>query len=207
MYCYTQCPQPCSWPPPTHASTGDSWTLTVTWMSMSNLSYILYSSIVNNLIICKELAFPHASLSFYVWFFLSEMSPQPSYGKANFSKIQLWYHFPCEAVTIYRHTLHSSDWIRIVFLLWFSHLIVSLVSHLLWYLYYYFFQLLSRVPFFVTQWTAACQAPLFFTISWSLFQFICIESVILSSYLILCLPLLLLLSIFPSMGIFSMSWL
>ena len=27
-YCYTQCPQPCSRPPPTHASTGDSWTLT-----------------------------------------------------------------------------------------------------------------------------------------------------------------------------------
>ena len=26
-YCYTQCPQPCSKPPPTHASTGDSWTL------------------------------------------------------------------------------------------------------------------------------------------------------------------------------------
>ena len=28
MYCYTQCPQPCSRPPPTHTSTGDSWTLT-----------------------------------------------------------------------------------------------------------------------------------------------------------------------------------
>ena len=28
MYCRTQCPQPCSRPPPTHASTGDSWTLT-----------------------------------------------------------------------------------------------------------------------------------------------------------------------------------
>ena len=27
MYCYTQCPQPCSRPPLTHASTGDSWTL------------------------------------------------------------------------------------------------------------------------------------------------------------------------------------
>ena len=27
MYCYTQCPQPCSRPPPTHTSTGDSWTL------------------------------------------------------------------------------------------------------------------------------------------------------------------------------------
>ena len=63
-------------------------------MSISNLSYILYSSIVNNLIICKELAFPHASLSFYVWFLLSEMSPQPSYGQANFSKIQLCIIYP-----------------------------------------------------------------------------------------------------------------
>ena len=27
MHCCTQCPQPCSRPPPTHASTGDSWTL------------------------------------------------------------------------------------------------------------------------------------------------------------------------------------
>ena len=27
VYCYTQCPQPCSRPPPTHASAGDSWTL------------------------------------------------------------------------------------------------------------------------------------------------------------------------------------
>ena len=28
MHCYTQCPQPCSRPPPTYISTGDSWTLT-----------------------------------------------------------------------------------------------------------------------------------------------------------------------------------
>ena len=28
MHCYTPCPQPCSRPPPTHASAGDSWTLT-----------------------------------------------------------------------------------------------------------------------------------------------------------------------------------
>ena len=34
-YCYTQCPQPCSRPPPTHASTGDSWTLTgQVWVSL-----------------------------------------------------------------------------------------------------------------------------------------------------------------------------
>ena len=28
MYCYTQCPQSCSRPPPTHTSAGDSWTFT-----------------------------------------------------------------------------------------------------------------------------------------------------------------------------------
>ena len=28
MHCYTQCPQPCSRPPPTHTSMGESWTLT-----------------------------------------------------------------------------------------------------------------------------------------------------------------------------------
>ena len=27
MYCYTHCPETCRWPPPTHASAGDSWTL------------------------------------------------------------------------------------------------------------------------------------------------------------------------------------
>ena len=52
-------------------------------------------------------------------------------------------------------------------------------------------QLLSCVRLFGTPWTAACQAPLSFTISWSLLKFMCIESVMLSSYLILCHPILL----------------
>ena len=34
MYCYTQCPQPCSRPPPTHASARDSWTLPEVWVSL-----------------------------------------------------------------------------------------------------------------------------------------------------------------------------
>ena len=45
---------------------------------------------------------------------------------------------------------------------------------------------------FVTPWTAACQASLSFTISWSLLKLISIELVIPSSHLILCCPLLLL---------------
>ena len=56
---------------------------------------------------------------------------------------------------------------------------------------------------FVTPWTAACQASLSFTISWSLFKLKSIESVMPSNYLILCRPLLLLPSIFPSIRVFS----
>ena len=47
-------------------------------------------------------------------------------------------------------------------------------------------QLLSHVLFFVASGTAACQAPLSFTISWSLLKFMPIESVMLSNHLILC---------------------
>ena len=57
---------------------------------------------------------------------------------------------------------------------------------------------LSCVQLFVTPWTAACQASLSFTISWSLLRFMSIELVMLSNHLILCCPLLLLPSIFPS---------
>ena len=54
----------------------------------------------------------------------------------------------------------------------------------------------------VTPWTAACQAFLSFTISWSLLKPIPIESVMPSNHLILCC-LLLLPSIFPSIRVFS----
>ena len=52
-------------------------------------------------------------------------------------------------------------------------------------------------------WTAACQASLFITNSQSLLKLISIESVMPSNHLILCCPLLLLPSIFPSIGVFS----
>ena len=64
-------------------------------------------------------------------------------------------------------------------------------------------QLLSHVQLFVTPWTAACQASLSFTISWSLLKLMCTELVMPSNHLILCLPLLLLPSIFPRIGVFS----
>ena len=64
-------------------------------------------------------------------------------------------------------------------------------------------QLLSHVWLLVTPWTAACQASLSFTISWSLLKLMSIESVMPSNHLILCRPLLLLPSAFPSSRFFS----
>ena len=55
----------------------------------------------------------------------------------------------------------------------------------------------------VTSWTAARQASWFFTISWRLLILMSIESVMPSNHLILCCPLLLLPSIFPSIKVFS----
>ena len=64
-------------------------------------------------------------------------------------------------------------------------------------------QLLSHVLLLVTLWTTVCQASLSFTISWSLLKLMCIELVMPSNHLILCFPLLLLPSIFPSISVFS----
>ena len=62
---------------------------------------------------------------------------------------------------------------------------------------------LSRVWLFVTPWTAARQASLSITNSWSLLKLTSIESVMPSNHLILCRPLLLPPSIFPSIRVFS----
>ena len=64
-------------------------------------------------------------------------------------------------------------------------------------------QFLSQVWLFVTPWSAACQACLSFTNSWSLLKLMSIESVMPSNRVILCRPLLLLPSIFPSIRVFS----
>ena len=55
----------------------------------------------------------------------------------------------------------------------------------------------------VIPWTAACQASLSITNSWSLLKLMSIESVTPSNQLILCHPLLLLPSVFPSIRVFS----
>ena len=63
-------------------------------------------------------------------------------------------------------------------------------------------QSLSTVRLFATPGTAARQASLFITNSRSLLKLMSIESMMLSNHLILCLPLLLLPSIFPSIRVF-----
>ena len=64
-------------------------------------------------------------------------------------------------------------------------------------------QSLSPVQLFATPWTAALQATLSITNSQSLFKLMFIESVMPSSHLILCHPLLLPILIFPSIRVFS----
>ena len=65
------------------------------------------------------------------------------------------------------------------------------------------FQSLSRVWLFVTPWTTVRQASLSITNSWSSPKPVSIELVTPSNHLILCRPLLLLPSIFPSVSVFS----
>ena len=64
-------------------------------------------------------------------------------------------------------------------------------------------QSLSHVRLFATPWTAAHQASLSITNSQSLLKLMSNESVMPSNHLILCCPLLLLPSIFPSIRVFS----
>ena len=63
--------------------------------------------------------------------------------------------------------------------------------------------LVSQSCLFATPWTAACQTSLSITNSWKLLSLMSIESVMPSNHFILCCPLLLLASIFLSIGVFS----
>ena len=64
-------------------------------------------------------------------------------------------------------------------------------------------QSLSRVRLFETPQTTACQASLSFIISWNLLKLMSIELMTPFNHLILCRPLLLLPSIFPSIRVFA----
>ena len=78
------------------------------------------------------------------------------------------------------------------------------VFHLYFLLCYFsVVQSVSHAQFFVSPWTAAHQASLSFTISWSLLKLMSCEMVMPSNHLILCHHLLLLPSVFPSIKVFS----
>ena len=64
-------------------------------------------------------------------------------------------------------------------------------------------QSISHVQLFATPWTAAHQASLSITNSWSLLKLMSIELVMPSNHLIICHPLLLMPSVFPSIRVFS----
>ena len=64
-------------------------------------------------------------------------------------------------------------------------------------------QSLSHIQLFAIPWAVACQASLSITNSWSLLKLMSIKSVMPSNHLILCCPVLLLPSIFPSISVFS----
>ena len=80
---------------------------------------------------------------------------------------------------------------------------IELINKIIFSIQFSSVQSLSHVRLFVTPWTAARQASLSITNSWSLLKFMSIESVMPSNHLILCRPLLLLPSIFPSIRVFS----
>ena len=89
----------------------------------------------------------------------------------------------------------------------FKHILIYIYSATYKSLYIYIqfssVQLLSRVQLFATPWTAARQASLSIANSRSLLKLMSIESVMPSNHLILCHPLFLLPSIFPSIRVFS----
>ena len=85
------------------------------------------------------------------------------------------------------------------------HFYTSLGTYLLWWLLQAQFSSvhsLSHVQLFATPWTAAHQASLSITNSWSFLKLMSIKSVMPSNHLILCHPLLFLTSIFPSIRVY-----
>ena len=78
-----------------------------------------------------------------------------------------------------------------------------MVHHNISFLKNYWENLISSVQLFVTPWTAAYQASLSITNFQNLLKLMSIESVMPSNHLILCRPLLLPPSIFPSIRVFS----
>ena len=83
------------------------------------------------------------------------------------------------------------------FLCWWTHILIKLLAC------FSSVQTLSHIWLFATPWTAACQASLSITNSWTLLKLMSIKPVMPSNHLILCHPLFLPPSIFPSIRVLS----
>ena len=115
------------------------------------------------------------------------------------------------SVQIFTHFLWDCSrglclfWVQILYQIWvlLSQIVACLLIFWIRSLRISSVQSLSRVWLFATPWTAAHQASLSITNSWSLPKLMSIESVMPSNHLILCHPLLLLPSIFLNIRVFS----
>ena len=105
---------------------------------------------------------------------------------------QIWTPSSTALYSLFHH-FGNRAFVSPIFLTLFSHFYIVV----LW---------LSPVQLFGTQWTAACQASLSFTIALSLLKLVSIELMMPSSHLILCCPLLLLSSISPSIRVFALGF-
>ena len=116
-------------------------------------------------------------------------------GSLLSQSIWFWYGCQSQSPHLFNHTgeLKFTCSMNICFLVCFHWLSVQFSS----------VQSLSRVRLFATPWTAACQASLSINNSQSPPKLMSIESVMPSNHLILCCPLLLLPSVFPSIRVFS----
>ena len=104
----------------------------------------------------------------------------------------------------YRNHSFVSGYCKSTLHLWDSSMMmhVTIICSVLLHVIYYHVHLISCVWLFATPWTAAHQASLSFTVSQSLLKLMSTESMMPSNHFILCRPLLLLPSLFPSIGVF-----
>ena len=189
VYCYTHCSQPWSRPPPIHASTGDS--------RHSRAS--LGQSFVGSLLLSPGSWWTQGSVcALQESISESFVSSGSLHGGVNGDLFQgglchtqlccTQSPCPCGSPLLTRTSTGDA---QTQFVL----ITQSKAFHLV--------LLLSHVWFFVTPWTAARQASLSNTNSWSLLKLISNESLMPSNHLILCYSFLLLPSIFPSIRVFS----
>ena len=112
------------------------------------------------------------------------------------SFLQLSIIILCVCLCVYVYTTSSAT-------SWLCSKCAMIAQRRLSFLNYVVVQSLNHVRPSATPWTAACQASLSFTISWSLLKLMSIKLVMPANHLILCHPLLLLPSVFPSIRVFS----